>query len=76
MRKKAKPVLELDNKMIDLIQNMFETMHSANGIGLAGNQVGVLRRVIVLDISEMEEGKGTKPMVLINPEVISKSPTR
>ncbi len=66
-------MLELDNEMIDLIQNMFETMHSANGIGLAGNQVGVLRRVIVLDISEMEEGKGTKPMVLINPEVISKS---
>jgi len=52
---------------------MFDTMHNANGIGLAANQVGVLQRVIVLDISDMEEGKGTKPMVLINPRVLDTS---
>jgi peptide deformylase len=72
LRKKAKPVHELDDTLIELIQNMFETMRSAGGIGLAANQVGILERVIVVDISDMEEGKGTKPVVLINPEVISK----
>jgi peptide deformylase len=72
LRKKAKPVQEFDDALIELVQSMFETMHSANGVGLAANQVGVLSRVIVVDLSEMEEGKGTKPMVLINPEVTSK----
>jgi len=72
LRKKAKPVREFDDTLIELIQSMFETMHNANGIGLAANQVGVLNRVIVVDISDMEEGKGTKPMVLINPELASK----
>lgn len=72
LRKKSKPVSELDDETIGLIRDMFDTMYNANGIGLAANQVGVPRRVIVVDISEMEEGKGTKPMVLINPEVVAK----
>ena len=57
---------------------MFDTMHNANGIGLAANQVGSLDRVIVVDISDSEAQDGVqtppedrKPMVLINPEVIS-----
>jgi peptide deformylase len=73
LRKKAKPVSALDDDTIELIQNMFDTMHHANGMGLAANQVGVLQRVIVVDISELEEGKGTIPMVLINPEVVKTS---
>jgi peptide deformylase len=73
LRKKARPVREFDDALIELIQNMFETMRSGNGIGLAANQVGVLERVIVVDISDVEEGKGTKPVVLINPEVISQT---
>jgi peptide deformylase len=73
LRKKARPVREFDDNLVELIQNMFETMRSANGIGLAANQVGILERVIVIDISDVEEGKGTKPVVLINPEVISKT---
>jgi peptide deformylase len=72
LRKKAKPVREFDDTLIELIQSMFETMHNASGVGLAANQVGSLKRVIVVDISDVEEGKGTKPMVLINPEVVSK----
>ena len=72
LRKKAKPVRDFDDSLIELIHSMFETMHNANGIGLAASQVGVLDRVIVVDISDMEEGKGTKPMVLINPEVIAR----
>ncbi len=72
LRKQAKPVRELDDTLIELIHSMFETMHNASGIGLAANQVGDLNGVIVVDISDMEEGKGTKPLVLINPEVASK----
>ncbi len=73
LRKKAKPIATLDDSVIELVHDMFDTMHNANGIGLAANQVGVLQRVIVLDISDMEEGKGTKPMVLINPRVLETS---
>lgn len=72
LRKKAKPVRELDDTLIELIHSMFETMYHANGIGFAANQVGDLNRVIVIDISDTEEGKGTKPIVLINPEVVAK----
>jgi peptide deformylase len=72
LRKKAKPVRELDDMLIELIHIMFETMYHAGGIGFAANQVGDLNRVIVIDISDTEEGKATKPMVLINPEVVSK----
>jgi peptide deformylase len=72
LRKKAKPVRELDETVIELIHNMFETMYHANGVGFAANQVGDLNRVIVIDISDTEEGKGTRPMVLINPEVLSR----
>jgi peptide deformylase len=71
LRKKAQPVRELTTEIVKLIMEMFETMHNADGIGLAANQVGVLRRVIVIDLSEMEETKGLKPIVLINPVVLS-----
>jgi peptide deformylase len=49
---------------------MFDTMHEASGIGLAANQIGELKRILVVDISDMESGKGTKPLAIINPEII------
>ncbi len=55
---------------IRLIQDMFDTMHEASGIGLAANQIGELKRILVVDISDMESGKGTKPLAIINPEII------
>jgi peptide deformylase len=70
LKKKAKAVKEISNETIQLIQDMFETMHSSNGIGLAANQVGVLEQVLVVDLSEMEEYKDTKPMAVINPEIV------
>lgn len=73
LRTKAKPVSKLDIQTISLIKDMFDTMHSADGIGLAANQVGVLKRIIVVDISSLEESKNIKPLVLINPEVITAS---
>ena len=71
LRKKALPVRQVTDELIQLIMDMFETMHKANGIGLAANQVGILQRVIVVDVSDVEGFEEVKPLVLINPEVRS-----
>jgi peptide deformylase len=73
LREKAKPVKQLTDNVIAVIINMFETMRKANGIGLAANQVGILKRIIVVDVSEMEGLEDIKPIALINPEVIEKN---
>ncbi len=65
----SKPVLEMNDKTKVLIGDMLETMYHANGVGLAAVQVGVLKRVIVIDISE----EGDSPIILINPEIVDKS---
>lgn len=77
LRKKAKPVRHVDETLRKLVEDMFETMHQANGIGLAANQVGSLHRVIVVDIGEVDESKDPaashtvkKPMAFLNPEVV------
>ena len=70
LKKKAKKVAEVTDADIKLVKEMFETMNESNGIGLAANQVGELKQILVVDISEMEAGEGTKPMVVINPVVV------
>lgn len=70
LREEAKPV-EANEEIRQLVENMFETMKNAQGIGLAGNQVDVLKRIIVIDLSELDDYKDQKPLVLINPEIIS-----
>jgi peptide deformylase len=69
LRKKAKPVRTVDDGVIRLASDMLETMHVANGIGLAANQVGSLQRIIVVDLSGMEETRDLKPLVMLNPEI-------
>ncbi len=69
LRRRAGELEEVDDAAIGTIRDMFETMHAANGIGLAANQVGLLRRIIVVDISAMEDGKGVLPLALINPVI-------
>ena len=71
LRKEAQPVEGIDTDIIRLVYDMFDTMRNANGIGLAANQVGILKRVITIDISETEDGQGIKPVILINPEIIT-----
>lgn len=63
LRKKSKPVREFDEKLGELLDDMRETMIKNDGCGLAGVQVGILRRVIVLDVNHMK-------IELINPEII------
>ena len=67
LRKKAREVEKFDEKLKALVEDMIETMHKNNGVGLAAQQVGILKRVVVIDIYD---GKG--PIVLINP-VITKT---
>tara|TARA_B100000575_G_C23126260_1_gene652547 strand:- start:429 stop:953 length:525 start_codon:yes stop_codon:yes gene_type:complete len=67
LRKKSQPVEKIDNQLKLLMNDMLETMYAAPGIGLAAVQVGILRRVIVIDISKEEEKKN--PLFLINPEI-------
>ena len=71
LRKKAKPVTAVTDDIVKSVMDMFDTVHNANGIGLAATQVGSLHRIIVIDISDMEETKDVKSLTLINPEVIS-----
>lgn len=65
LRTKAVPVKVVDERIKQLIDDMFETMYDAPGIGLAASQVDVHERVIVIDISENRE----EPLVFINPEI-------
>ena len=67
LRAKAEPVGGVDDAVRELVQDMFETMYDADGVGLAANQVGVKRRVIVVDPRDPE----VEPFALIDPEVVS-----
>ncbi len=71
LRQKSIPVEKVDKDLQKLMDDMMETMYAAPGIGLAAIQVGVPKRVIVLDISGKDEPKN--PMYFINPEIVQKS---
>lgn len=66
LTKVSKEVKEVDKKIKQLIEDMIDTMYDAGGVGLAAPQVGVLKRIIVIDVSE----EGNDPIVLINPEIL------
>ena len=72
LRIKAIPVETFDEELKALTDDMFETMHSVNGIGLAATQIGVAKQVAVIDISPEKN----KPLVIINPEIQILDPTR
>jgi peptide deformylase len=76
LRKKARPVTAVTPETIKFIMDMFQTMHGAQGIGLAATQVGSLDRIIVVDISDLDDYKDVKPMTLINPEVVAEEGLR
>jgi len=79
LRQISTPVAEVDDELRALIKDMFETMYAAPGIGLAAVQVGVPKRLLVMDLQEPEdeddpESKPVKePRVFINPEILSHS---
>lgn len=69
LKKVAKPVQEINEKIKELAYDMLDTMYTANGVGLAAPQIGVLKRIAVIDVSP----EGNRPIVLINPEIIESS---
>ena len=73
LRKISDPVERIDAAALKLMDDMLETMYAAPGIGLAAIQVGVPRRIIVLDTAD--DGEGKKPLALVNPEIVAMSPT-
>jgi len=82
LRTKGKPIDKIDPRIRELAQNMIETMHAANGVGLAAPQIGEALQLTVLDVSEVEDRPSTMklngesidpkiamPLVLINPQI-------
>jgi len=76
LRQISQPVEGVDDDLRKLIDDMFETMYAAPGIGLAAIQVGVPKRVLVIDLQEPEEEGGEpvrRPLVFVNPEILEES---
>ncbi len=69
LRKKALPVAEVDQSIRQLVDDLFETMYAAPGVGLAATQVNVQQRVLVLDVSEQKN----EPLCFINPEILQET---
>jgi len=67
LTKKCKAVVEVTPRIKELIEDMFDTMYEANGVGLAAPQVGILKRIVVIDVT------GDDPHVLINPRIVESS---
>ncbi len=63
LRKKSRPIMDINERIKTLAEDMLETMYQAEGVGLAAPQVGVLRRIITVDVGE-------GPYVMINPEIL------
>jgi peptide deformylase len=74
LRQQSKPIERVDTDLQRLADDMLETMYDAPGIGLAAVQIGVPRRMLVIDVSR--EGEDRQPQVFINPEVITSSDER
>lgn len=66
LAKECRPITEMTEKLEVLIEDMLDTMYEANGVGLAAPQVGILKQIVVIDVSE----NGDEPIILINPEII------
>lgn len=73
LKEKAKPVDAVDDALRAQLNAMLETMYKAPGIGLAANQVGLLNRVLVMDIAYRDNPETRKPIFMINPEIIWES---
>lgn len=69
LNKKAKEVKESSDRLQELIDDMFETMYETNGVGLAAPQVGILKRLVVMDVSAEQD----QPLVFINPSIVETS---
>ncbi|NLE86326.1 MAG: peptide deformylase [Myxococcales bacterium] len=74
LRTPAEPVAEVNDEIRQLVEDMAETMYAAEGVGLAANQIGVLKRIFVIDIAGEDEPSDLK--VFINPEILETDGTQ
>ena len=65
LRKKSREVEEIDDRIRELLDDMVETMHASNGVGISAVQVGILKRLVAIDLYD-----GNKPLKLINPVIV------
>ncbi len=72
LRARAEEVSEINEEIRQLVENMFDTMYAEDGVGLAAPQVGVSKRVFIVDVSDVE-GEPDEPAVFINPEIVWRS---
>ncbi|HXF54175.1 MAG TPA: peptide deformylase [Hyphomicrobiaceae bacterium] len=73
LRRKSTPVETVDDSVRKLMDDMLETMYAAPGVGLAAVQVGVPKRLVVLDVAD-EEKEGRQPIFMVNPEIVALGP--
>lgn len=73
LTKVAAPIKEVTDDIRQLMDDMLETMYANDGMGLAANQVGVLKRVVVMDMNAGEPNKPAKPLKMANPEILWRS---
>src|SRR5215467_6082556 len=73
LKKKASPVSQVDDSTRSLVNDMFETIYAADGVGFAAPQIGVLKQVLVLDTTPRQPE--SKPVAMINPQIIAKEGT-
>lgn len=73
LREKSKKVTKVDNELLKLIKNMYESMRNASGVGLAANQIGSDKSIFVVDLSPIEGYEKLKPLTFINPKIVYKS---
>lgn len=67
LKRVSQKVIKIDNNILDLVKDMKDTLYSTTGIGLAAPQIGVLKRVILIDLRD-----GSKPIILVNPKIMAK----
>lgn len=73
LRRETEAITDFGKPLKKIILGMIETMHDKEGIGLAAPQVGISKKLLVLDISEMEDEESDGPMAFINPEIVESS---
>jgi len=73
LKKKSEPVKKIDRATLELINNMFDTMDNADGIGIAANQVGSNKSIFVVDLSEVKGYEKTPKLICINPKIAERS---
>ncbi|QGU95693.1 peptide deformylase [Clostridium bovifaecis] len=67
LKRKSRRILDIDNDVLELIQDLKDTLYAGDGVGLAAPQIGVLKRVFIIDLRNGEE-----PLILLNPKIIRK----